>query len=165
MSSWTPHVTVATVVEQAGRYLLVEEHSPHASHLVINQPAGHVEAGETLQQAALRETLEETAYTVELTGFLGLYVYNPPMQPDTTYYRVCFLAKTVQHYPERALDDGIIRACWLTLDELKETARARSPLVVRCIEDAARGVHYPLDLIHEVPFFKKPASHNDEFLC
>lgn len=151
--SWMPHVTVATVVERAGRFLLVEEHSPSISHLVINQPAGHVEAGETLVEAAIRETLEETGWHVCPTAFLGLYTYSPPSKPDSTYYRMCFLAEALSHEPNRPLDTGIERAVWLTPDELLATARARSPLVLRCIEDAQRGQSFPLDLIYEHPLF------------
>jgi ADP-ribose pyrophosphatase YjhB (NUDIX family) len=75
--SWIPHVTVATVIEQDGRFLLVEEENPAMAHLVINQPAGHVEAHERLEDAARRETLEETGWTVELTALLGMYTYTP----------------------------------------------------------------------------------------
>ena len=151
--SWMPHVTVATVVERAGRFLLVEEHSPSISHLVINQPAGHVEAGETLVEAAIRETLEETGWHVCPTAFLGLYTYSPPSKPDSTYDRMGFLAEALSHEPDRPLDTGIERAVWLTPDELLATARARSPLVLRCIEDAQRGQSFPLDLIYEHPLF------------
>ena len=151
--SWMPHVTVATVVEREGRFLLVEERSPSTSHLVINQPAGHVEAGETLIEAAIRETLEETGWLVRPTAFLGLYSYTSANDPDCTYYRMCFLAEAISHDPERPLDTGIEQAFWLTSDELYHTARARSPLVLRCIEDAQRGRSFPLDLIYEHPLF------------
>ena len=151
--SWMPHVTVATVVERDGRFLLVEEHSPSTSHLVINQPAGHVEAGETLIEAAIRETLEETGWQVRPTALLGFYTYTPPSNPDCTYYRVCFLAEALSHDAERPLDTGIVQALWLTLDELQDTGRARSPLVLRCIADAQRGRAFPLDLIYEHPLF------------
>lgn len=151
--SWMPHVTVATVVEREGRFLLVEEHSPSSSHLVINQPAGHVEVGETLVEAAIRETLEETGWHVRPTAFLGLYTYTPPSNPESTYYRMCFLAEAVSHEVDRPLDPDIQQVFWLTPDELYETARARSPLVLRCIEDAQRGQSFPLELIYEHPLF------------
>lgn len=151
--SWMPHVTVATVVEREGRFLLVEEYSPSTSHLVINQPAGHVEAGETLVDAAIRETLEETGWQVRPTALLGLYTYTPPNKADCTYYRVCFLAEAVSHDATMPLDTGIERALWLTPDELNITGRARSPLVLRCLEDAQRGRCFPLDLIYEHPLF------------
>ena len=149
--SWMPHVTVATVIEHDGRFLLVEEESKTCSHLVINQPAGHVEAGETLVEAAIRETLEETGWTVRPTHFLGIYTYSPPATPDATYYRMCFLAEALQHHPELPLDDGIHQALWLTRDQLEDTGRMRSPLVLRCIDDMLQGRRYPLDLIFEQP--------------
>ena len=151
--SWSPHVTVATVVQDQQRFLCVEERSMNVSHLVINQPAGQVEANETLIEAAVRETLEETGWQVEVTHLLGIYTYTPPSDPSTTYYRFCFLAKPIRHDPSRPLDTGIERALWLTLDELIDTARARSPLVTRCVQDALDGKKFPLDIIYEQPFF------------
>jgi len=146
--AWAPHVTVAVVVERAGRFLLVEEQA-EAARIVYNQPAGHVEKGESLETAACREALEETGWDVRLTGALGLYVYPSPHDADTTYYRVCFIAEAVQHYPERALDEGIIAAVWLTPEELAASGKARSPLVPRCIADYLAGKRFPLELIYE----------------
>ena len=151
--SWSPHVTVATVVQDQHRFLFVEERSMNVSHLVINQPAGHVEANETLIEAAVRETLEETAWHVDITHLLGIYTYTPPNDPSTTYYRFCFLADPVKHDPSLPLDTGIERTLWLNLDELIDTARARSPLVMRCVQDALAGKKFPLDIIYEQPFF------------
>lgn len=155
---WMPHVTVATVVEQDGRFLLVEEATSTTTHLVFNQPAGHVEAHESLMSAAIRETQEETGYTVELTALLGLYTYTPPNAPECTYYRVCYLAKTVAHDAAQTLDEGIARAVWLTRDELEATGRARSPLVLRCIDDARAGRAFPLDVVFEQPFYRANPS-------
>lgn len=155
--SWSAHVTVATVVQQDQRFLLVEEHADNVVHPVYNQPAGHVEAGETLIQAAIRETLEETAWQVEITDLLGIYTYTPPMFPDRTYFRFCFLAKALQH-TDNALDNGIIRAVWLTREELENSARARSPMVIKAIDDALAGQKYPLQLIYEHPFTSLTAS-------
>ena len=149
MAAWTPHVTVATVVEKDGRFLFVEEHSEGVTHTVFNQPAGHVESGETLIQAAIRETLEETGRTVEIDALLGIYTYTPPMFPDRTYYRFCFLAQSVNVDLNATLDTGIVRAVWMNLDELQETARARSPLVTKAIQDALSGQRFPLSLIYE----------------
>ncbi|AOA58979.1 NUDIX hydrolase [Acinetobacter larvae] len=149
MTVWTPHVTVATVVERDGCFLLVEEHSKGISHTVFNQPAGHVEAGETLQQAAIRETLEETAHQVTIDALLGIYTYTPPMFPDRTYYRFCFLAHSIAHHEQRALDQDIVAAHWMSLEQLQLTGRARSPLVVKAIADALAGQRYPLSLIYE----------------
>lgn len=156
--SWAPHVTVATIIQQniAGngadaRFLLVEEMSINMTDLVINQPAGHVEANETLIEAAIRETLEETGYTVSIDSVLGLYTYMPPDSAHHTYYRICFLANVESFDASRSLDTGIVRTLWLTLDELKATGRARSPLVIRCIEDALAGQRFPLSMIFEQP--------------
>jgi len=149
MTAWTPHVTVATVVEKDGRFLFFEEHSEGVTHTVFNQPAGHVESGETLIQAAIRETLEETGHTVEIDALLGIYTYTPPMFPDRTYYRFCFLAQSVNVDLNATLDTGIVRAVWMNLDELQETARARSPLVTKAIQDALSGQRFPLSLIYE----------------
>ena len=146
--SWEPHITVAVVVEREGRFLLVEEQSER-SDMVLNQPAGHVEQGETLEQAAIREALEETGWDVALTAFLGLYVYTPPHKPDVTYYRACFQADVVLHHPQRALDTGILQAVWLSLEDIAASDRLRSPLVLRCVQDAIAGQRFPLQLIHE----------------
>lgn len=151
--SWMPHVTVATIVEHQGRFLFVEEESQAMSHLVINQPAGHVEANETLIQAAVRETLEETAWHVEVTHLQGIYTYTPPSDLSMTYYRFCFRANLLREEVGRALDQGIHRALWLNLEELQNTGRSRSPLVLRCVEDALQEKKYPLDLIFEQPLF------------
>lgn len=158
MTSWTPHVTVATVVEKDGTFLLVEEHTEGVTHPVYNQPAGHVEADETLIQAAVRETLEETGWQVEITNLLGIYTYTPPMFPDRTYYRFCFWAKPIQD-TKQALDQDIIQAVWLSLDQLKESARARSPLVIKALEDAHKGQKFPLNLIYEHPYSPSFTPH------
>lgn len=145
---WEPHVTVAVVIERDVRFLVVEENAEQG-RVVYNQPAGHVEKGETLAQAAVREALEETGWEVRLTGFLGLYVYTPAFRRELTYYRACFRAEAVTHHPERPLDEGILRAVWLTREELAASGRLRSPLVLKCVDDALAGRHYPLDLVHE----------------
>ena len=143
--TWQPHITVATVVEDQGRFLLVEEEA--GGRAVLNQPAGHLEANETLLQAALRETLEETGWEVELTAVTGLYLYTAPSN-GVTYQRVCFAARPVRHHVERPLDDGIIGPRWLTRDELlAEKDRWRSHLVLRCIDDSLTGERFPLSLI------------------
>lgn len=157
-NAWSAHVTVATVIQKDERFLLVEEYSEGFAHPVYNQPAGHVEAGETLIQAALRETLEETAWQVEITGFLGIYTYTPPMFPDRTYFRFCFLASAIIDTAQ-PLDEGIIQAIWLTLDELQNSGRARSPLVIKAIQDALSGQKYPLSMIYEHPFSASLTPH------
>lgn len=139
-----PHVTVATIVERQGRFLMVEEISGNS--VVFNQPAGHLEADESLMQAALREALEETAWTVELTGVTGIYLFRGAN--GETYQRTCFSADALEHQPELPLDDGILAAHWLTLEEIRaRESRLRSPLVLQCILDYLNRPRYPLDLI------------------
>lgn len=144
---WQPHITVATVVEDQGRFLLVEEFAE--GRAVFNQPAGHLEADESLLQAALRETLEETGWDVELTGVTGIYLYTAPSN-GVTYQRVCFAARPVRHHPQLPLDDGIIGPCWLSREELAaQPERWRSELVLRCIDDYLAGELFPLTLIRD----------------
>lgn len=151
--AWQAHVTVAVVVEQDGRFLLVEECAERQDTPVFNQPAGHVEQGETLIDAARREALEETGWEVEVTDLLGLYTFTPADKlGEMTYYRVCFAARALRHHPERPLDDGILRAVWMTPDELQASGRTRSPLVMSGLRDYLAGRRFPLDLIHEHPF-------------
>lgn len=142
---FTPHVTVATIVEDQGRFLMVEEWAGGLA--VLNQPAGHLEADESLSQAALRETLEETGWDVELTAVTGIYLYTAPSN-GVTYQRVCFAARAVQHHPERPLDQGIIGPRWLTREELcAQPERLRSALVLECIDDYLAGARHSLSLI------------------
>ena len=154
MKRFTPHVTVATVVEDQGRFLLVEEHAE--GRTVLNQPAGHLEADESLLQAALRETLEETGWEVELTGVTGIYLYTAPAN-GVTYQRVCFAARPLRHRPELPLDHGIIGPRWLTREELAaQPERWRSELVLRCIDDYLAGERHALSLIRD-PADRGPA--------
>ena len=142
---WQPDVTVATVVVRDGRLLMVEELVK--GDKVINQPAGHLEPDESLLQAALRETLEETGWDVEATGIVGIYLYTAPSN-GVTYQRVCFIAKPLKHHPDYQLDEGIIRARWLTRDELMELRNDwRSELIIRCIDDYLAGQRHSLELI------------------
>ena len=141
---WQGHVTVACVVEHEGRFLLVEEQADDGS-LVLNQPAGHWDENETLFAAALRETLEESAWDVELTALLGLYDYRPA-HLDHGFLRIAFAARPLRHHPERALDRGIARAIWLSREELAARPR-RSPMVLRSVDDYLSGRRLPLDLI------------------
>lgn len=139
------HVTVAAIVARDGRYLFVEESV--GARTVLNQPAGHWEAGETLVEACVRETLEEAAWDVEPTALLGTYSYQPADLPYG-FLRYAFLAEARRHHAQRALDPGIVRAVWLTPDELRaQAARHRSPLVQRCVDDALAGQRYPLTLV------------------
>lgn len=144
---WNPHITVATVIEDHGRFLFVEELK--AGRLVLNQPAGHLEANESLRDAALRETLEETAWEVELTGLLGIYLYTAPSN-GVTYQRVCFTARPLRQNPQLSLDPDISSITWLTRDELAaQPKRWRSELVLRCVDDYLAGIHGPLELLRD----------------
>ncbi|AMA46143.1 NUDIX hydrolase [Pseudomonas monteilii] len=145
--SWHPHITVATVIEDQGRFLMVEEFK--AGKHVFNQPAGHLEPNETLCQAALRETFEETAWEVELTGVVGIYLYTAPSN-GVTYQRICFAARALRHHPQQALDTDIVRAVWLSREALlAEPDRWRSELVPRCIDDYLAGPLHSLALLRD----------------
>ncbi|CAA0125175.1 Phosphatase NudJ [BD1-7 clade bacterium] len=144
--SWPPHITVASIICKDDKFLLVEEEKN--GKLVFNQPAGHLEPGETLEQAAIRETQEESGWTVKLTHVLGVYRYTAPN--GTIYYRHAYIADTVSHDPNATLDDGIQQAVWLTYDELKaQPDKLRSPLVLKNIDDYLAGNRYPLTLIND----------------
>ncbi len=145
--TWTPHATVAVIVEDnEGRFLLVEEVS--GGQVVFNQPAGHVEQDELITAAALRETLEETGWQVELEHFLGLYTYKAPAN-GVTYFRFCFCARAIRQVTEK-LDTGIIAAHWLGLEDIQtRKPQLRSPLVLECIQDYRNGRRFPLDVIVE----------------
>lgn len=119
------------------------------SDVVLNQPAGHLEMDESLDQAAVRETLEETAWHVELTALVGVYLYQAAN--GVTYQRVCFAAKPISHQQERTLDEGIIEAIWLSQAELIEQQHlCRSPLVLQSLNDYLSGSVYPLSVLKGV---------------
>jgi 8-oxo-dGTP pyrophosphatase MutT (NUDIX family) len=142
---WRPDVTVASIVPRDGRFLLVEE--VVRGELVLNQPAGHLEPGESLPAAARRETLEETGWNVELTDLVGVYQWTNPGD-DSHFLRFSFAARPLHHDPERQLDAGIVRALWLTRDEIAaQRARLRSPMVLRCVDDWLGGRRMPLDTV------------------
>ena len=147
---WQPDVTVATVVVHDGRLLCVEEEA-NGRGLVINQPAGHLEPDESLPDAALRETLEETGWDVRLTAFVGAYQWKAP-ETRRHYLRFAFAAEPVRHHPQRPLDTGIIEAIWLTPGELLAAReRHRSPLVWEAVADCLGGRRQPLSLLRQVP--------------
>jgi len=156
--TFSAHNTVAVVVEQpaflknAGdtvrRFLIVEEVAN--GQVVFNQPAGHLDAGETLPQAAVREALEETAWNVELRGFIGLYQYLAPENAQC-YLRCCFAAAAINHEAHRALDPDIIRTHWFSIEDLQQRqAQLRSPAVLQVINDYLAGQTYPLTLVQTV---------------
>lgn len=146
---WGPSVTVAAVIESQGRFLMVEEETPEG--LRLNNPAGHLDPGESLVQAVVRETLEETARHFQPQGVLGIYMsrfQRPATGEDVTYLRVAFRGSAGPADPSRALDRGIVRTVWMTPDELRASAgRHRSPLVLRCLEDHLAGVNHALSLL------------------
>lgn len=142
-------MSVAAVVERDGQFLTVEE-ANNGGPMVFNQPAGHLEPGETLIEAVRREVLEETAYWFEPRGIVGLYLYTNPSS-HITYLRVCFYGACSGHDETRALDPEIVRAVWLTRDELTGLEdRLRTPLVLRCLDDYLAGRRYPLTLIADL---------------
>ena len=151
---WKPSATVAAIIEQDGKFLLVEEHTYEG--LRLNNPAGHLDEGESLTQACAREALEETMHLFVPTHLLGVYLsrFARPLQPneaaqDVTYLRFAFCGKLGQALAGRALDEGIVRTLWMSLDELHaSSARHRSPLVLRCAQDYLAGQRFPLSLIH-----------------
>ena len=165
MSGWRPSVTVAAIVERDGRFLLVEEESD--GRLVLNQPAGHLEEGESLVEACAREALEETAHRFRPTALVGIYrwVYLPGqakqrrgsapsstpddgLEPGTTFFRFAF-AGTVEGVEEgRALDSEIRALHWMTPDEIRtRAADHRSPLLQQCVDDYVAGRRFPIDVL------------------
>jgi 8-oxo-dGTP pyrophosphatase MutT (NUDIX family) len=150
MAPWKPSVTVAAVVERDGRFLMVEEET--SDGIRLNQPAGHLDPGESLVQAAIRETLEETTHAFRPTALLGVYVARSRSSRNgeaVTYVRFAFTGELGASEPGRALDHGILRTLWLSADEIRAcTERHRSPLVMPCVDDYLAGRRYPLDLVH-----------------
>ena len=147
---WHPSVTVAAVIEREGKFLLVEEHTPEG--LRLNNPAGHLDEGESLVQACIRETLEETAHPFVPTSLVGIYMsrfQRAASDQDITYLRFAFCGSVGPVIEGQALDFGIVRAFWLTPDEIRaSSAQHRSPLLVRCMEDFLNGQRLPLDTLH-----------------
>ena len=150
---WKPSVTVAAIIERDGRYLLVEEHTPEG--LRLNNPAGHLDPGESPVDGCRREALEETTHAFEPTRLVGIYLsrfQRPATGEDITYVRFAFCGTLGDAVAGRSLDHGIVRTVWLTPDEVRASRdRHRSPLVLQCMEDHLAGRRYPLELIHTDP--------------
>lgn len=142
---WKPNVTVAAVVERDGRFLLVEEETEDGVR--FNQPAGHLDEGESLVDACTREALEETAWHFRPTALIGIYQW-PRLKRDITYLRFAFAGELGEEEVGRALDAGILRAVWMTAAEVEASQpRHRSPLIWQCVQDWLAGRRFPLDLI------------------
>ena len=142
---WRPSVTVAAVIERDGRFLFVEERSD--GRLVLNQPAGHLDPGESLAAACRREVMEETAHRFEPTALVGIYRWHYAPQ-DVTFLRFCFRGSVGAADPSAKLDKEIERLHWLTPEELRaRRADHRSPLVQKCVEDFLAGQNFPLQIL------------------
>ena len=143
---WTPHLTVAAIAEQDGRFLLVEEEV--GGETVVNQPAGHLDGDESLVQGCAREILEEVAWEFKPEALVGIYQYPLPDSPHV-YLRFAFCGRLVREHPDRELDDAIIRTLWMTRDEIAALGenRRRSPMVLQCVDDYLAGARHPLSLI------------------
>ena len=140
-----PHITVACVIQKDDRFLLVREKS--AGQIVYNQPAGHLEPGESLITAAERESLEETGWQVEVEHFLGIYQYTSPHN-GISYVRHCFVAKPIAAIEDAVLDSDILDCCWLSFDEVAALeSELRSPMVLSVLHDFIQGKFYPLSVI------------------
>ena len=145
---WHPDVTVAAVCEKDGKFLLVEEVAKSTNMVVFNQPAGHIEEGESILEAVIRETLEETQCHFKPLGLVGLYRLEA--ENGKTYIRYTFHGEVSPIDSSSILDPDIIRTHWLTFDEIRNKSNLRSPLVLRCIEDYLQRQNYPLDVVKEL---------------
>jgi phosphatase NudJ len=147
---WKPSVTVAAVIERNGKFLLVEEETPEG--LKLNNPAGHLDPGESPAEGCAREALEETAYRFTPEALVGVYLsrmQRASTGEDVTYLRFAFCGTLGQAEAGRALDHGIVRTLWMTPEEIRASAtRHRSPLLLRCMEDYLAGRRFPLSLVY-----------------
>ena len=145
---WTPRLTVAAVIETDGKFLMVEERKD--ARTVYNQPAGHVENQESIQDAIIREVKEETAWDFTPEYIVGFYKWRK-QDIDTTIIRLCFAGSVTHHDPKQALDDGILAANWFSHEEITaiDAQRMRSPMVRQCLDDYRRNIKYPLEMISE----------------
>ena len=144
---WKPNTTVAAIIERDGRFLMVRENTEQGIRL--NQPAGHLEYGETLLQAVAREALEETGYPATPTALCGIYLADRDDHSDITYLRFAFVCEAGSQPIRSQLDEGILEAVWLSADEIQaQQAIWRSPLVGRCLDDYRAGQRLPLACIH-----------------
>lgn len=148
---WKPNVVVAAIAERDGKFLTVEEYAG-SKQLVRNQPAGHLDEGESLIHAVIRETQEETAWRFTPEALIGVYRMETTAFGGTTYLRFCFSGHVDDHDPDQELWDEVQQAVWLSRDELAgKPEMLRSPLVLKCIDDYQAGIRYPLDILHDYP--------------
>ena len=154
---------MAAVIERDGRFLMIEEETSEG--LRINNPAGHLDPGETPAEGCAREALEETTWSFTPTALLGVYIsrfQRSTTGEDITYLRFAFTGELGEQVPGRTLDHGIVRTMWMSVDELRATAdRHRSPLVLRCLEDYLAGVRYPLAAVYCDPSIRGPGEQRD----
>ena len=147
---WNPSVTVAAIIERDGKFLLIEEHTPEG--LKLNNPAGHLDPGESLADGCARETLEETTHTFRPTALVGVYlsrIQRAGTGEDVTYLRFAFCGELGDTQPGAQLDHGIVRTLWLTPAEIRDSVdRHRSPLLQRCMDDFLAGQRLPLSMLH-----------------
>jgi len=145
---WKPHVTVAAVAEQDGRFLIIEEDVD--GRMVYNQPAGHLDAGESLIEAVIRETFEEAAWTFQPEALVGIQQWRHPVNEES-YLRFSFSGVCLAHHPQQPLDTGIEQAIWLSRDELAvNPGKLRSPMVLRSVDDYLEGRRYSLDILEHI---------------
>ena len=145
---WTPDVTVAAICEKNGRFLLVEEKAKSTGEIVFNQPAGHIEEGETIIEAVIRETREETCRHFSPKGLIGLY--RLPIVGGKTYFRYTFFGSISEVDTSLELDADIINTHWMSLNDIQNSQSLRSPLVINCINDYLANKKYPLDILREL---------------
>ena len=145
---WTPDITVAAICEQNGRFLLVKERAKSSNEIVFNQPAGHLEEGESITDAVIRETREETCRHFQPQSLIGLY--RLALENGKTYIRYTFFGSISEVDPSLELDQDIISTHWLTIDEIRNHNALRSPLVINCLDDYLNGKQYPLDILREL---------------
>ena len=154
---WKPSVTVAAIVEREGRFLMVEEHTREG--LRLNNPAGHLDPEESLEQAVVREVLEETGRAFTPQALVGVYLsrFRRPDGEDVTYLRFAFTGAVGEANPALTLDEGIVRTLWMTPAELRDSqSRHRSPLVLQCVEDHLAGRRTPLQVLCTHPSLYDP---------
>ncbi len=145
---WKPHATVAAIIERDNRFLMVEEYADNK--IVYNQPAGHLDPNESLIDAAIREAREETGWGFTPEYISGIYRWDQPVT-NRCYLRVAFVGSCYDHDINQPLDKSIIKALWLSRDELlAKKNQLRSPLVMRCIDDYLEGKKYPLELLTDI---------------